>query len=107
MRARSGEIYRALEKYLVIHKDARTLKQFFQIMYNFIPQSFFEISSLTKVDYSTIAYNRYCDALLQNGVLERRIATVVMGLEALFLKKMKEEVQDTVLQLECVSYYIS
>jgi hypothetical protein len=37
-------------------------------------------------NYLTIAYNRYSEALLKNGLFERRVANAVMGLEALILK---------------------
>lgn len=40
-----------------------------------------------KVDSLLIAYQRYCDALLVNGILERRVANAAMGLESLFMKE--------------------
>ena len=49
------------------------------------PYTFYEHGE-TKLDHTTISYKRYCDALLQNGVIEGRIANAVMGLEGLFLK---------------------
>lgn len=65
-------------------------------MKNAIPISFFELG-ITKIDHLTIAYNRYNDALFQDGNLERRIANAVMGLEALFLKS--GELQELVYRL--------
>ncbi len=85
----SSVLDRVLEKYLITREDVDHLKKFFQKMNSVIPKSFFRLG-LSKVDYLTIAYNRYCDALLQNGVLERRIANVVFGLEALFLEESRE-----------------
>jgi len=55
-----------------------------------MPTTFFEFG-ITKIDHLTVAYNRYTDALSQNGVLERRIANAVMGLEALFLKSSEDQ----------------
>ena len=75
----------ALEKSLITAEDIHKLKKFWQTMIKALPQSFFEIGE-TRVDHLLIAYNRYCDALLHNGVLERRIANAVMGLESLLLK---------------------
>lgn len=81
----SGRTKAALEKYLVTEEDVPKLRKFWQAISNVIPSSFFE-SGITKTDYLTVAYNRYSDSLFQNGILERRIANAVMGLEALFLK---------------------
>jgi len=81
----SGDRLAALEKYLVTNEDAQKLKKFWQIITNHIPKSFFGIGE-TKSDHLTNAYNRYSDALLQNGILERRVANGIMGLEALFFK---------------------
>lgn len=81
----SGESPGRLEEYLLTEDDIPNLKEFWLRMTNSIPKSFFD-PSITKIDHITISYNRYCDALLQNGILERRIANSVMGLEGLFLK---------------------
>jgi hypothetical protein len=85
-----------LEKYLITEEDLPKLRKFWQAISNAMPSGFFE-SSTTKIDYLTVAYNRYNDSLFQNGVLERRIANAVMGLEALFLKS--SEVQELVYRL--------
>jgi hypothetical protein len=81
----SGGFPRALEKSLMGKEDAQRLKIFWQKMIKYLPTSFYDIGE-TKLDYIAIAYKRYCDGLLQNGVFERRIANAVMGLESLFLK---------------------
>jgi hypothetical protein len=92
----SGRTEVAHEKYLVTEEDVPKLRKFWQAIGNVMPLSFYE-SSITKIDYLTVAYNRYSDSLFQNGILERRIANAVMGLEALFLKS--GEVQELVYRL--------
>jgi len=74
----------ALETYLVEEEDTPKLKKFWKIMNDSIPESSYWTSPIT--DHLTIAYKRYSDSLLENGLLERRIANAVMGLEALILK---------------------
>ncbi len=81
----SGHSQVALEKYLITKEDVPKLKEFWQTMIKTMPSSFYDLGE-TKLDYINISYNRYCDALLQNGILERRIANAVMGLESLLLK---------------------
>lgn len=81
----SSDGYAALETYLVAEEDMQRLKNFWRRINDSIPKSFFEIG-IAKADYTSIAYNRYSDALLQNGIVERRIANAIMGLEALFFK---------------------
>lgn len=80
-----GQSEQALEKYLVTQEDVPRLKKFWEEMIGTLPQNFYELGQV-KPDYLSIAYSRYCDALTQNGLLERRIANSVMGLESLFLK---------------------
>ena len=81
----SGKAGTALETYLVTEEDVQKLKRFWQTMSDSVPESF-SGTDITPIDYLTVAYNRYSDALLENGLLERRIANAVMGLEALVLK---------------------
>lgn len=92
----SGRTTSALETYLVTEEDVQKLKEFWQKINDVIPPSFYELGT-TKANYLTIAYNRYSDSLLQNGIIERRIASAVMGLEALFLKS--GETQELVYRL--------
>ena len=75
----------ALEKSQITEEDTQRLKKFWQTIIKTLPHSFYELGE-TKLDHLTIAYKRYCDTLLRNGVMERRIANAVMGLESLFLK---------------------
>lgn len=79
------EAVSALEKSQITEEDVQKLKKFWQVMIKALPLGFYELGE-ARLDHITIAYKRYCDALLQNGVLERRIANAVMGLESLFLK---------------------
>lgn len=81
----SGQTGAALETCLVTQEDVPKLRKFWQTINSFIPKTFFE-PTIGKTDHTAIAYNRYSDALLQDGILERRIANAIMGLEALFLK---------------------
>ena len=76
---------KSLEKSLIIEEDKQKLKLFWETMARSMPSSFYDFRE-TRIDYIDIAFERYCDALLQNGVVERRIANAVMGLESLFLK---------------------
>lgn len=85
----SGNTQAALESYLITLDDVSKLKNFWLKVSDSIPKSFYD-TAITKADYTTIAYNRYSDALLQNGILERRIANAVMGLESLFFKPHRE-----------------
>lgn len=43
--------------------------------------------TIEESDYLSIAYDRYCGALLKHAVPESRLATAMMALEALYLKK--------------------
>lgn len=81
----SGSRTGALETYLVTQEDVVKLKKFWQTMSRAVPENFIEFG-IKKPDHLSIAYKRYSDALLENGLLERRIANAVMGLEALLLK---------------------
>jgi hypothetical protein len=95
--ARAGEVTTAHETYVVTQEDVQKLKKFWQTMDKFMPRSLYGLGA-TKIDYLTIAYNRYSDALLLNGIIERRIMNAIMGLEALFLKT--EERQELVYRLK-------
>jgi hypothetical protein len=86
----SGKTGAALETYLVTEEDIQKLKEFWQTINDSLPESFFW-PDITPVNYLTIAYNRYSDGLLANGLLERRIANAVMGLEALVLTGETQE----------------
>jgi hypothetical protein len=80
----SGSSELALETYIIEEQDLAKLKRFWKALNTAIPESFFWPGSMS--NYLTIAYNRYSEALLKNGLFERRVANAVMGLEALILK---------------------
>ena len=82
---RSGDMLVPLETYLIKSEDDAKLKNFWLKVSDSMPKSFYDSDS-SKIDHTTIAYNRYADALLHNGILERRIANSIMGLEALLFK---------------------
>lgn len=60
-----------------------TLKHFWNLIYPLIPP---HIYNQNKTDYISIAYQHYTDSQIRKGIIEQRIATAVMGLEALLLK---------------------
>lgn len=80
----SGSSELALETYIIEEQDIAKLKRFWKALNTATPESFFWPGSMS--NYLTIAYNRYSEALLKNGLFERRVANAVMGLEALILK---------------------
>jgi hypothetical protein len=80
----------ALEKYLVTIEDVTKLKKFWETIASHLPSELFEFDQ-TKADHLTIAYTRYNDALLQNGVIEKRIANTIMGMESLYLKRSETQ----------------
>ncbi len=75
----------AIEKGKLYEDDAVRLPAFWRKMQDAIPPSFYDFH-VQKADSISIAYQRYNDALFRNGLLERRVANAVMGLEALFLR---------------------
>jgi hypothetical protein len=86
----------ALEKYLITADDVPKLRKFWLAIGNYLPSTLFEFDQ-TKADHLGIAYTRYSDALLQNGLMERRIANAIMGMESLYLKG--SETQELVYRL--------
>ena len=92
----SGRREQALETSLIMNDDIIRLQKFWRLIGKSIPPSFYDVATPT-TDHLTISYNRYGDALMLNGMIERRIANSIMGLEALFLKR--GEVQELVYRL--------
>jgi hypothetical protein len=88
-RLTSGDKNPPLESYVIKTEDEPNLKRFWQTMNVNLPKDIYGFEK--KVNHVTLAYDRYCDALLLNGVSERRIANVVMALEALFLKETEKQ----------------
>lgn len=77
-----------LEKYSLSKKDETKLIEFWNKIFNILPEGFFKFNP-SEIDYLTIAYNRYKDSLL-NDIPEKRVANAVMGLEALYLNNEGE-----------------
>lgn len=79
----------ALETSIINKEDEPKLKLFWQVLNRALPPN---LSGLEKrgINYISLAYDRYGDALMDNGILERRIANVVMGLESLLLDATQE-----------------
>lgn len=71
------------EQYLLTEKEVGSLKIFWSRLKNIVlPDSVYR--SPKKANNLSIAYQRYVDAL-DVGVLEKRMASAIMGLEALYL----------------------
>lgn len=85
----SGRTDFTLTTYLIADVDVPRLQTFWKILNKSMPRSFYDPIT-TELDYLIIAYNRYCDSLLRDGISERRISNAIMGLEALFLKSVSE-----------------
>ena len=77
------------ERYFVGSEEQGKFKDFFQNIEKCLPRSFYGFG-VEKTDYVTIAYNRYCDALLEGNLPEKRIMNVMMGFEALFINENQE-----------------
>ena len=66
-----------------------SLRIFWRHISPILPSMFYKFGTGPS-DYRLIAYQRYSDALLHNGIIEQRIASAIMGLEALYLKPKGE-----------------
>lgn len=104
-----GEFISSVEKYQITERDVEKLMKFWEEMKKVIPQDLYDPRGI-KFNHISIAYNRYSDALLLNGVVERRIANAVMGFESLFLGEGSQELSyrlrirvAKVLSLTCLS----
>src|SRR6266567_4932152 len=84
----SGDQVSALETSVVKSEDASKLQRFWRTLNVFLPKDVYDVHKQTS--HITLAYDRYSDAVLHNGTIERRIANAVMGLEALFLEETQE-----------------
>jgi len=81
---------KALEISKITNKEAQKLEEFWKRMIVVLPANLYSHKE-TQVNHISIAYRRYCDALLLNGTIERRIANSIMGLESLFLKRCERQ----------------
>ena len=87
----------ALDRYLIKDEDVENLKKFWNLMIKHIPKNFYDVTN-ADVNHINIAYKRYCDALVERGIEEKRVTSAVMGLESLFLKR--EENQELTYRLK-------
>jgi hypothetical protein len=78
------------DKYLITSSEIQNFIQFWKKISEKIPESFYRIG---KNDFKTISYNRYSDALKYDSLIERRIATSIMGMESIFLKSGGENAE--------------
>jgi hypothetical protein len=86
----SGDILSALENYLIKDEDVNKLKKIYDRISPILPPNFYRWD-IKREDHISIAYDRYSDALLQSGIIERRITNAIMGLEALYFKPSGEQ----------------
>lgn len=86
----SGDNLPALNNYLLKNHEIDRLKVFWERISHILPPIFYRFD-IGKSDHVSIAYDRYSDALLQSGIIERRIANAIMGLEALYFKPSGEQ----------------
>ena len=87
-RAGSGDETPALETYVIAPEDEPLLQRFWQTVTPKLPTDIYHFRG--RASHTTLAYDRYSDGVLQNGIIERRIANAIMGLEALFLREKDE-----------------
>ena len=84
----SGTTSAALETYVITREEEVNLKRFWETLSVLLPKNVYDFDK--QINHITLAYDRYSDGLLQNGIIERRIANAVMGFEALFLEETQE-----------------
>jgi hypothetical protein len=84
---RAGEI--SNERYLISEEDFQALREFWDVCTNKLPMCLYDMS-IPATNNKSIAYRRYCDSLLMKNSEEARIASIVMGLEALYLEGGQE-----------------
>ena len=78
----------ARETYFIKTGDEAKLMQFVRVLAGALPKDLYD--SQGRTDHLTIAFKRYSEALLEATIIESRITTAMMGLEALFLDDSKE-----------------
>jgi hypothetical protein len=72
------------KKYLVTSEDVKDLKDFWRIMINLLPENLYNLSK-KELNHLTIAYARYCDALLRSSAWQEKVTNGVIGLESLIV----------------------
>jgi hypothetical protein len=87
----SMQLFAVLEKYIILEEDVENLKKNWGVLYRKMPSFLYEfIPKTMEVDHISIAYSSFSASLIESGIEEQRIANVIIGLEALFLKSEKE-----------------
>jgi hypothetical protein len=81
----SNNLISAHYKYGITEADAEDLTIFFNRIEPLIYSEIID-KSADDIGYISIAYDRFCDALLKPVVPENRLTTAIMALEALYLK---------------------
>lgn len=71
--------------YIVNEDDIESLITFWNTMYPQIPSNLFGYRN-NETNHISISYQHFSDALIRQSTLEQRIASAIMGMEALFLK---------------------
>ncbi len=85
------EHFGGTNKYRLGEDDLDGLKRFWAALWDSIPEEFYWKPEKETYSYQTVAYHRYNDGLDHDSVVERRIASAVMGLESLFLRGSGEQ----------------
>jgi len=84
------EKYLTFENYILENRDVESLKDFWKIVYPILPQNL-NISDENDINFISNAYRFYSDSISQNGMIERKIASAVIGLDSIFLKTINED----------------
>jgi len=80
----SGNTQFAFDKYAIFTEDVPRLKEFFKTFLEIIPRNLYWPHD-TIPNEIAISYQRYCTSLLDTGIIEKKIADVMAGLESIFL----------------------
>jgi hypothetical protein len=81
----TSQYFDGSETVVLNEQDGERLKAFWQKAQKLIPEHFYWAPGDTKYDHIGVAYRRYCDALENDPIVERRLANIVMGMESLFI----------------------
>jgi len=84
------ELLRPEDKLLITQENIKPLKKFWSSMKGVMLPGFGYLDLQKKPDEVSIAYERYVD-YFKEGVPEKRIASAVMGLEALYLSPSEQQ----------------
>jgi hypothetical protein len=83
------EKYLTFENFILENRDVEDLKDFWKIVYPILPQTL-NSSDENNLNFISNAYRFYSDSISQNGMIERKIASAVIGLDSIFLKTINE-----------------